>query len=112
MTGRSVRVLVVAAVLALAGAAAAELPRLPKDLALARGPDSPGQVVFRHESHVDSDKPNCVACHPRRFSILGRSAEAPRAPQVHAAMEKGQGCGGCHGQAAFGFEECDNCHAK
>lgn len=111
MTGRSVRAAVATALLALAGAAAAGLPRLPRDLQLPQGKDSPGQVVFRHESHVDAAKPSCLGCHPRRFSILGRSGEAPRGALTHAAMEKGHGCGGCHGQEAFGFDECGNCHA-
>ncbi len=102
MTGRSVRAAVATALLALAGAAGADLPQ---------GKDSPGQVVFRHESHVDAAKPSCLGCHPRRFSILGRSGEAPRGALTHAAMEKGHGCGGCHGQEAFGFDECGNCHA-
>jgi c(7)-type cytochrome triheme protein len=96
--------------LGLAGAALADLPRLPGDLNLRRGVDSPGQVVFRHSSHVDADKPDCVTCHPRRFSILG-SQGTPRAAITHQAMEQKQACGGCHGQQAFGFEDCSNCHS-
>jgi c(7)-type cytochrome triheme protein len=110
MTANGMRGWLAAAVVVLAGAAWAELPRLPAELKLQRGPDSPGQVVFRHDTHVDAAKPNCVTCHPRRFSILGRSAEPGRAALVHSAMEKGQGCGGCHGKAAFGFDDCTTCH--
>lgn len=112
MTRRSVTRLVVALAVLLSGAAVADLPRLPKDLLLARGSDSPGQVVFRHDSHVDAARPDCVACHPRRFSILGRSGGEARPPITHAQMEKGQACGGCHGKGAFGFDECGNCHAE
>jgi len=112
MTGRGAARLLVVLGLVLSGVAAADLPRLPKDLPLLRGPDSPGQVVFRHESHVDAARPDCLACHPRRFSILGRSGGEARAPLAHQAMEKGQACGACHGQAAFGFDECGNCHAE
>ncbi len=105
--------LAVALVLLGGGVALADLPRLPKDLALARSPDSPGQVTFRHESHVDAARPDCLACHPRRFSILGRSTTKPGPAITHEAMEqKGQACGACHGKAAFGFDECGNCHAE
>jgi c(7)-type cytochrome triheme protein len=97
--------------LGLGGSALADLPKLPGDLQLRRGADSPGQVVFRHASHVDAAKPDCVACHPRRFSILG-SEGTPRAAITHQAMEQRQACGGCHGQQAFGFEECGNCHTN
>lgn len=97
----------------LSGAAAADLPRLPKDLLLARGADSPGQVTFRHDSHLSGARPDCVACHPRRFSILGRSGGEARPAITHEAMEKkGQACGACHGKEAFGFDECGNCHAE
>ena len=72
-----------------------------------------GKAVFRHDSHVDAARPDCVTCHPRRFSILGRSGGEARPAITHDAMEKkGQACGACHGQAAFGFDECGNCHAE
>ena len=76
---------------------AADLPRLPKDLLLPQGDDSPGQVTFRHDSHVDLAKPACLTCHPRLFPIL----------------KEGQACGACHGKGkvAFDFEDaCENCH--
>lgn len=108
----AVRLLVAVGLLG-AGVGLADLPRLPKDLPLPQGADSPGQVVFRHDSHVDAARPDCVACHPRRFSILGRSGGEARPAITHDAMEKkGQACGACHGQAAFGFDECGNCHAE
>ena len=94
------------------GVALADLPRLPKDLPLPKSSDSPGVVTFRHESHVDSARPSCVVCHPQRFSILGKAAEDRRPAVTHAAMEKGQACGACHGKAAFGFEDCTMCHAQ
>jgi len=99
------------ALLALA-AGAGELPRLPADHDMPRSGQSPGQVTFRHSSHVDSDKPACLGCHPRRFSILA-TAGAPRAAAItHEAMEKGEACGACHGKKAFGLDECGNCHAQ
>ncbi len=98
---------------ALGGAAYAEgLSKLPGELQMPKGEDSPGQVVFRHDSHVDTAKPACVTCHPRSFSILGRSSGQPREKLTHAAFDKGQACGACHGKQAFGFDECGNCHAQ
>jgi c(7)-type cytochrome triheme protein len=98
--------------IALAGAAGAkELPRLPQDLLLPRSEESPGQVTFRHSSHVDEARPDCVGCHPRRFSILGRSRPTPRPKVTHAEMKQGEACGGCHGKQAFGFDDCTSCHA-
>jgi c(7)-type cytochrome triheme protein len=100
------------AAVALSGAAlAADLPRLPQALKLAQTGESPGVVTFNHDSHVDAAKPTCLACHPERFSILGRSSEATRPAVTHAAMEKGQSCGACHGKEAFNFEDCTMCHA-
>lgn len=108
--------LLTAVALAVASvAAAAELPRLPKDLPLPKGDDSPGQVVFRHDSHVDAKKPSCIACHPKRFPMLHESA-LPKGAITHDRMEKkGELCGSCHGKgkAAFDFNDaCENCHAQ
>jgi c(7)-type cytochrome triheme protein len=96
----------------LAGPALADLPRLPQALQLPQSKDSPGVVTFRHDSHVDAKKPACATCHPKRFSILGRSSDKPVVHVKHAAMEKGEACGACHGKAAFGFEDCTMCHAQ
>jgi len=90
---------------------AADLPLLPVALKLPQSSDSPGVVTFNHDMHVDPSKPTCVSCHPRLFSILGRSATTRAATVTHAVMEKGQACGGCHGKAAFNFDDCTMCHA-
>ncbi len=110
----STKLIPMLAALAFAGGALADgLPRLPVALKLAQSGDSPGVVTFNHDMHVDPSKPACVACHPARFSILGRSSGLRRAPAVtHAAMEKGQACGACHGKAAFNFDDCTMCHAR
>jgi c(7)-type cytochrome triheme protein len=110
MTTTLARVVVAAALLAGMGLAA-ELPGLPGELALPSGADSPGAVAFRHESHVDADRPRCLACHPSPFGILGRGAGEARPAITHAAMEQGRACGACHGREAFGFEDCTMCHA-
>jgi c(7)-type cytochrome triheme protein len=92
-------------------ALAADLPRLPVALKLPQTGESPGVVTFNHDMHVDAAQPRCVACHPRAFSILGRSATSRRQAVTHAAMEKGAACGECHGKSAFNFDDCTMCHA-
>lgn len=91
-------------------ASAGDLAKLPKDAVLPQGEGSPGPVTFSHQSHVDSDKPSCVTCHPRSFSIL-QEASASEKRITHDAMEKGkQSCGACHGSTAFAFDDCTMCH--
>jgi c(7)-type cytochrome triheme protein len=110
MTSWKLIPMLVAATLASA-AVAADLPRLPKALKLVQASDSPGVVTFNHDMHVDSAKPTCIECHPRRFGILGRSLATPDRPAVtHARMEKGEACGSCHGKTAFNFDDCNMCH--
>jgi c(7)-type cytochrome triheme protein len=95
-------------------ARAGDLPKLPKPIAIPRGEDSPGQVTFQHDSHVDAAKPTCLGCHPKRFPIL-KSAALPKGAITHEKMLKGEACGACHGKgkAAFDFEDgCENCHAS
>jgi c(7)-type cytochrome triheme protein len=110
-------VFVAATLLLSAGFARADsLPRLPQPLAFPQSGDSPGVVKFDHSSHVDAAKPSCTTCHPRLFSILGRSSERRPATITHARMEKGEVCGACHGKktkdAPFGFDDCTMCHSK
>ncbi len=106
-------VLLVAAVVFAPSAASAQgsMPKLvPDDFRIARSADSPGQVLFNHSTHVDSDKPDCLTCHPTEFRIL--KADAGRKKILHANMEKGRQCGACHdGKKAFAIEaDCANCH--
>jgi c(7)-type cytochrome triheme protein len=100
-----------AAVLLAGGALASDLPRLPLALKLPQSADSPGIVTFNHDMHVDAARPSCVSCHPRLFPILGRSATKRVKVVKHAAMEKGDACGACHGKQAFNFDDCTMCHA-
>lgn len=104
-------VLALAVMLAGGAALAGDLPRLPAALKLPQSGDSPGVVTFNHDMHVDASKPDCVACHPRLFGILGRSAGRKPKVVTHAAMEKGDSCGACHGKKAFNFDDCTMCHA-
>lgn len=115
MTTRSRRALLLTSAAVLLGAGltlAYELPRLPGPLALRRGGDSPGQVTFRHESHVDAARPTCLACHPERFGLLQGPARARRPAITHARMTAGGDCGACHGKEAFGFDDCTTCHEE
>lgn len=110
MTSRSL-VPMLAALLLGGAALASDLPRLPAAQQLPQSGDSPGVVTFNHDMHVDASAPSCVGCHPRLFSILGRSAATRRPAVTHAEMEKGGSCGACHGKQAFGFDDCTTCHA-
>jgi c(7)-type cytochrome triheme protein len=87
------------------------MPKLPDPLPLAKSADSPGQVTFTHLTHVDAAKPNCVACHPKDFGLLGSRGGA-KTPITHANFEQGRQCARCHdGKQAFAIEDdCANCH--
>jgi len=106
-------ILTLAALLVGSVALADRLPRLPGALKLPQTGESPGVVTFNHDMHVDLAKPDaaCVVCHPRLFSILGRSATKRVKVVTHAAMEKGESCGACHSKQAFNFDDCTMCHA-
>lgn len=100
--------------LCAAALAAQPLSRLPAALALPRSADSPGQVTFLHETHVDPDRPECTTCHPRLFSILKQGESGKRVPITHAEMEKGRQCGACHDgkQASAIQDDCTHCHRE
>jgi c(7)-type cytochrome triheme protein len=91
----------------------ADLPRLPKDIVLPQGKDSPGRVVFSHQTHIDMARPDCTTCHPKLFTIIKERTPTGRDPITHARMEKGRSCGACHnGKAAHGFDDCTSCHRQ
>jgi len=100
--------------LALAAAARAQtLPRLPGQFLFpAKG--SPGPVVFVHSSHVDQQRPNCLSCHTRLFSILKPGTPTDGLAMGHEQMRQGKNCGACHnGKAAFASTDgtkCMTCH--
>lgn len=107
-------VALVAMALGAVALSAQSLSRLPAGIVLPRSADSPGQVTFLHETHVDGAKPECTTCHPRLFSILKQGGGAKRPPLVHAEMEKGRQCGSCHdGKRASAIEDdCTHCHKE
>jgi c(7)-type cytochrome triheme protein len=84
---------------------------LPSEYRFPQTAGSPGHVMFRHESHVDMDRPNCTVCHPRLFRILEPGTPTHGGSVSHAAMEAGHQCGACHnGAAAFAQDQCMACH--
>lgn len=84
---------------------------LPAPVLYEKSADSPGQVTFHHESHVDPDAPDCRSCHQNLFSIRPTKAGALGSIKMEDLYEKKQ-CGVCHdGEQAFSVEEgCEFCH--
>ncbi len=108
------RIITTIAALLIAGVALADnMPKLPGALKLPQSGESPGVVTFNHDMHVDGSKAagSCTTCHPRLFSILGKSATKRVKVITHDAMLKGESCGACHGKQAFNFDDCTMCHA-
>ena len=102
---------VVATIGGVGSAAAQGLTKLPPDVTLTQTGDSPGKVVFSHQSHVAYQaKADCTACHPKLAPIIKTKANAKRELITHARMLKGQACGACHGKDAHGFDDCSTCH--
>jgi c(7)-type cytochrome triheme protein len=99
-----------ALIVATSALAGGKLQKLPTDYVLPRGAESPGPVMFSHETHVDAAKPSCTTCHPREFRILEAGRTASRELIRHDRMEAGAACGACHGKTAFGFDSCEMCH--
>ena len=100
-----------AAVLCAGAAAAQDMPKLPADITLPQSGDSPGKVTFSHANHLAYQaKPDCTVCHPKLAPITKAPKGVKRAPTTHAAMLKGEACGGCHGKTASNFDDCTKCH--
>jgi c(7)-type cytochrome triheme protein len=81
------------------------------DIRMPLGEDSPGVVVFSHETHVDPREPSCETCHTGDFALV------PEGPKNAAAylmdtMYEGKSCGKCHnGEDAFASDgDCETCH--
>jgi c(7)-type cytochrome triheme protein len=81
----------------------------PADLVFPKSEESPGEVTFRHSTHVDSTRPNCTSCHTDQFKMIKISLQAP--PNgTRWNMHEEQRCGSCHnGAKAFSVAEADNC---
>jgi len=92
-----------------ASAGGAPVFRGPPPLAIHSGAASPGQVTFRHSTHV-TQHVSCSSCHPSPFEMH------PSANESEAALHGHASCGSCHdGQAAFGVHDdraCGRCHVE
>ena len=81
--------------------------KLPAARRFAKGESSPGQVTFRHETHLKRGEA-CVTCHPNPFPMRF----TPPAPS--GGMHEKTACGVCHdAKKAFGTEDpaaCNRCH--
>jgi c(7)-type cytochrome triheme protein len=75
--------------------------------------DSPGPVTFDHETHVDTDAPDCGVCHPRLFSLTvpGKPTQGELS---YERIHEGELCTSCHnGEDAFAVEDdCESCHEE
>jgi c(7)-type cytochrome triheme protein len=74
-----------------------DVERIPKEEGEAM------KVVFPHKPHTVLL--GCDTCHPDPFGFSGGDT-----PMSMAQLEKGEGCGACHGKVAFGVDECGRCH--
>jgi len=89
-----------------------ELAGLPPEFEFETSTDSPGAVVFRHESHVDAQRPDCAVCHETLFKITA-SGTPTEGDWTYERIHEGDLCASCHdGNRAFGVDEdCTFCHA-
>jgi c(7)-type cytochrome triheme protein len=98
-----------------AAPAALEAPALslPRSFTFPRHRMSPNRVTFSHERHVAREgmAGSCRTCHQDQFSIR-RPGVALSGEIDHAAMDRGELCGGCHdGRKAFSTRDnCLRCH--
>jgi len=105
--------------LALAGDASGPVVTRPAELILPgpyvfpAGEDSPGEVVFHHESHVDQARPDCKACHMSLFNI-NVPGEPVTGEITYERIHEGDLCASCHdGNSAFAVDEgCEVCHSQ
>jgi c(7)-type cytochrome triheme protein len=76
-----------------------------------KGDDSPGGVVFSHETHVDPSNPSCATCHTGDFGLIPEASRNAKA-YLMDTMYEGKSCGKCHnGNDAFAADEnCEACH--
>jgi len=88
-----------------------EIVNLPQPIKFKMSEDSPGQVIFSHETHVDPDEPNCKTCHMQMFKIRPQEPGAVGSVNMEKLYE-GKQCGSCHnGDDSFSIDDgCDICH--
>jgi c(7)-type cytochrome triheme protein len=81
----------------------------PAELVFSKSEESPGEVTFRHSTHVDATRPSCATCHTAQFKMLKINIE--KTPGVaRLDMHNERRCGSCHnGEKAFDLRKADNC---
>lgn len=79
---------------------AEEEPIFPSDVDLATGDESPGKVVFSHESHTTLLA--CVSCH----------LELEKSDTKTVYVGRHEDCKVCHGKVAFVMKKCSRCHVE
>jgi c(7)-type cytochrome triheme protein len=84
---------------------------LPPPYTFPSSADSPGSVVFNHESHVDPESASCGQCHASLFRI--NAAGTPHDGELtYERVHEGDLCASCHdGERSFAVEDdCTFCH--
>lgn len=68
-----------------------------------------GDVIFSHDTHVNSAGLACQQCHDKPYLSVAQHKKASMKD-----MEKGMSCGACHdGKKAFAVKgDCQACHKK
>jgi c(7)-type cytochrome triheme protein len=86
---------------------------LPSPYTFPTSEDSPGAVIFDHESHVDTDAPSCATCHAGIFS-LSTKGKPIQGELSYERVHEGDLCGSCHnGEDAFAVDDdCTYCHQE
>jgi c(7)-type cytochrome triheme protein len=91
--------------------------KVPPDLSLDKGKDSPGTVTFSHEKHMAAGN-KCTSCHVKIFKMK----KGTSGPLTMDKMKAGEQCGACHtgkamegGKTPFALADtanCEKCHKK
>lgn len=103
----------VAAVEPVASHADASELRLPAPYTFPASGDSPGPVVFDHETHAMALDNQCKTCHATLFRLT-EPGKPVTGQLTYEAIHEGRLCASCHnGEKAFAIEEdCANCHQQ
>jgi c(7)-type cytochrome triheme protein len=85
--------------------------KTPPDFTIEKGKDSPGPVVFSHETHKAKVE-KCTACHVKVFKMK----KGTSGPLTMDKMKAGEQCGVCHngktqigGGVVFAADDGNNC---
>lgn len=92
---------------------APELLRLPKPYTFPASAESPGPVVFDHETHALAVDNQCRVCHASLFR-LNEPGKPVSGKLTYKAVHEGALCASCHnGEKAFAIDaDCANCHGQ